>query len=196
MPDTGLPWEIPYVDPTDLVRDYPQASEDLADAIAAGLTLASAGVVVAVKFAIEDTPTSQSTATQGFLTGVSLSHTAADATNLIYCIGQVTGSADANNFVAVAFRVDGTVANAPASPGSRTPIMGQNVHRATNELMSSVTGVGQVVAGDTSSHTYSFDLCNVDTVTRTLFRNRSVDDTNSVSRARGVCTMMLIEVEP
>jgi hypothetical protein len=40
MPDTGAPWNIPYVDPTDLVRDYPQASEDLADAIADGLDAA------------------------------------------------------------------------------------------------------------------------------------------------------------
>jgi hypothetical protein len=40
MPDTGAPWNIPYVDPTDLVRDYPQASEDLADAIALGLSAA------------------------------------------------------------------------------------------------------------------------------------------------------------
>jgi hypothetical protein len=45
MPDTGAPWNIPYVDPTDLVRDYPQASEDLADAVAAGLTAAgNAGI--------------------------------------------------------------------------------------------------------------------------------------------------------
>ena len=40
MPDTGPPWNIPYVDPADIVRDYPQASEDLADAIAAGLSAA------------------------------------------------------------------------------------------------------------------------------------------------------------
>jgi hypothetical protein len=45
MPDTGAPWNIPYVDPTDLVRDYPQASEDLADAIADGLDAAgNAGI--------------------------------------------------------------------------------------------------------------------------------------------------------
>ena len=45
MPDTGAPWNIPYVDPTDLVRDYPQASEDLAEAIADGLDAAgNAGI--------------------------------------------------------------------------------------------------------------------------------------------------------
>ena len=40
MPDTGAPWNIPYVAPSDLVRDYPSDSEDLADAIALGLSAA------------------------------------------------------------------------------------------------------------------------------------------------------------
>ena len=37
MPDTGSPYEIPFLDGTELVRAYPQFSEDLADAIVAGL---------------------------------------------------------------------------------------------------------------------------------------------------------------
>jgi hypothetical protein len=37
MPDTGAPWNLPYPSPTDLVRDAPQAFEDLAVATAAGL---------------------------------------------------------------------------------------------------------------------------------------------------------------
>jgi hypothetical protein len=38
MPDTGAPWNIPYVDDSDLVRDFPAADEAQALAIAAGLT--------------------------------------------------------------------------------------------------------------------------------------------------------------
>jgi hypothetical protein len=41
MPDTGAPWSIPYAEPSDLVRDWPALSEDVADAVAAGLTNAS-----------------------------------------------------------------------------------------------------------------------------------------------------------
>ena len=37
MPDTGAPYEIPFLDGTELVRAYPQFSEDLADQIVAGL---------------------------------------------------------------------------------------------------------------------------------------------------------------
>ena len=45
MPDTGAPWNIPFLDGTELVRAYPQASEDLADAVAAGLSAAgNAGI--------------------------------------------------------------------------------------------------------------------------------------------------------
>jgi hypothetical protein len=37
MPDTGAPWNLPYPSPSDLVRDAPQAFEDLAEAVADGL---------------------------------------------------------------------------------------------------------------------------------------------------------------
>jgi hypothetical protein len=40
MPDTGAPFNIPYVSPTSLVRDYPAADEAQALAIASGLTSA------------------------------------------------------------------------------------------------------------------------------------------------------------
>jgi hypothetical protein len=41
MPDTGAPWNIPYAAPADLVRDWPALSEDVAEAIADGLSAAS-----------------------------------------------------------------------------------------------------------------------------------------------------------
>ena len=37
MPDTGSPYFIPYAEPTDLVRDWPELSEDVALAIVAAL---------------------------------------------------------------------------------------------------------------------------------------------------------------
>ena len=45
MADTGAPWNIPFVEPTDLVRDYPAADEAQALAVAAGLSAAgNAGI--------------------------------------------------------------------------------------------------------------------------------------------------------
>ena len=45
MPDTGAPHFIPFADPTDLVRDWPALSEDVAEQVAVGLDAAgSAGI--------------------------------------------------------------------------------------------------------------------------------------------------------
>jgi hypothetical protein len=41
MPDTGAPWNIPYAAPSDLVRDWPALSEDVAEAVADGLQIAA-----------------------------------------------------------------------------------------------------------------------------------------------------------
>jgi len=41
MPDTGAPWNIPYVAGTDLVADWPTDSQTLAEAIADGLDAAT-----------------------------------------------------------------------------------------------------------------------------------------------------------
>jgi hypothetical protein len=38
MADTGAPWNIPYAEPSNLVRDWPALSEDVAEAVAAGLS--------------------------------------------------------------------------------------------------------------------------------------------------------------
>jgi hypothetical protein len=40
MPDTGAPYFIPFAAPADLVRDWPDLSEDVALAIASGLSAA------------------------------------------------------------------------------------------------------------------------------------------------------------
>ena len=46
MPDTGAPYEIPFLDGTELVRAYPQTSEDLADAIAGNLADVDQRIIV------------------------------------------------------------------------------------------------------------------------------------------------------
>jgi hypothetical protein len=42
MADTGAPWNIVYAEPSDLVRDWPALSEDVADSVVAGLNAAFA----------------------------------------------------------------------------------------------------------------------------------------------------------
>jgi hypothetical protein len=90
MPDTGSPWEIPYAAPADLVRDWPDLSEDVADAVAAGLTAAVSGgigsnVVQAVK---TDTFTTASL-TDVLITGLEATITPTSATSKILVIAQI-----------------------------------------------------------------------------------------------------------
>ena len=61
MPDTGAPWNIPYVAGTDLVADWPTDSQTLAEAIADGLDAAT-GVVQTV-FGTTNTATNTTSAT-------------------------------------------------------------------------------------------------------------------------------------
>jgi hypothetical protein len=43
MADTGAPFEVPYAEPTDLVRDWPGISEDVADKVEEYLLLTETG---------------------------------------------------------------------------------------------------------------------------------------------------------
>ncbi len=87
MPDTGAPWNIPYVDPTDLVRDYPQASEDLADAVAAGLSAAgNAGIGTAVVQTVLPTVFTTTSTTNTDVTGLAVTITPTSATSKVLII--------------------------------------------------------------------------------------------------------------
>jgi hypothetical protein len=132
MPDTGAPWNIPYVDPTDLVRDYPQASEDLAEAIADGLDAAGpAGIASNVVQAIQtDVFTTTSTSFLN-VTGLQVTITPSSATSKILllsltnwssgdgasrnCLVKIAGG-NAGDFVGDA---SGTSERAAAMGGSR-----------------------------------------------------------------------------
>jgi hypothetical protein len=97
MPDTGAPWLIPYLDGTELVRDYPQASEDLADAIAAGLT--AAGVVKQIVQTVKTDTFSVSLATgveSGDVTGLTVTITPTSASSKVLVEGFVSTSVAAN----------------------------------------------------------------------------------------------------
>jgi hypothetical protein len=96
MADTGAPWNIPFAEPTDLVRDWPALSEDVADAVAAGLTAAAdAGISNLVYF--ETTTTTSTTAETDQTTPLEVTITPTSLTSrvLVLCtIGQLSQTAD------------------------------------------------------------------------------------------------------
>jgi hypothetical protein len=117
--DTGSPWNIPYVENTDLVKDYPIDSLALANAVAAGLdAAANAGIgtnVVAGQSTNTVTTTSTSFVT---VTGVTATITPTSATSKVLVIftafgyGEAPGAGGTANFQ---IRRDSTVIFGPYS---------------------------------------------------------------------------------
>ena len=107
MPDTGAPWNIPFLDGTELVRAYPDFSEDLADAVAAGLT--AAGVVKQIVTAIPTAVFSTTSSTFVDVTGytANITPTASDST-IVGLLGFRYSSSDTSNNAARILR-DATV---------------------------------------------------------------------------------------
>ena len=92
MPDTGSPWNIPYVEAADLVRDWPADSLLVANAVAAGLTAANVGIGSNVVQAVKtDTFTTSSTSYVP-VTGLSVSITPSTATSKVLVIVSVFAS--------------------------------------------------------------------------------------------------------
>lgn len=93
MPDTGAPWNIPYVESTDLVSDWPTDSLALANAIDAGLDAADnagigSNVVQTVKTDIFTTTSTSITD----ITGLSVTITPSSATSKILVLVMATAT--------------------------------------------------------------------------------------------------------
>jgi hypothetical protein len=107
MPDTGAPWNIPYIAPTDNPRVYPAADEAQALAVAAGLTNASR--IKQVKQVITTTDFTTTSATLVDLTGVTVTVVPSDAANRVVMFFMAnTTNADNSRDVFFRFRRDTT----------------------------------------------------------------------------------------
>jgi hypothetical protein len=81
MGTTGAPWNIPFADPSDLVRSWPALSEDIAEAVADGLDAAPR--LKQVQQVVTTTDFTTSSGGLVDLTGVSVTIVPGDATNRI-----------------------------------------------------------------------------------------------------------------
>jgi hypothetical protein len=156
MPDTGLPWEIPYAAPADIVRDWPALSEDVADAVAAGLTAANISV-------------SQVTATTNFTT------TSTSLVNVTGATFTITPKAATNRFLMM------FAANYTNSNGSNKCFW--RFRRDSTDLFEEVTGritsgnqefVMSMMFDEEASSTTARDylaMMRVDGATGTLFNS-------------------------
>jgi uncharacterized membrane protein len=95
MPDTGAPWNIPYADPTDLVRDWPALSEDVAEAVRDGLNTAFLfkQIVQTVKTDVFSTTSTSFTG----VTGLTVTITPTSATSKVLVLVGLETSADSSS---------------------------------------------------------------------------------------------------
>jgi len=198
MPDTGAPWNIPYVAGTDLVRDWPTDSQELAEAVADGLD--AAGGLVAVKHALFTGTQTNSTASGAnfAVTDLSITHTLADASNKLIITAYLGFAANSQQDARVGLAVadDGTLIGIGTSVGSRTAVGAANQLSTQSGFSSASSGLTFVYEpGDTSSHTYTVRAINPVAVTRTIYINRNQDDTDAVQNARASSGFVIQEVK-
>jgi hypothetical protein len=195
MADTGAPWNIPYVSPTDNPRVYPAADEAQALAIAAGLTAAGPegigpNVVQTVK---TDTFTTTSTSFVD-ITGLTVSITPSSATSKILVIAQVTyGMSNAQGYGA--FRLAGGNSGdfIGDSDGSRVRAVfggSSNVNLTALTMSSPIVYLDS--PGVSTAVTYRVEVRQ--TGSGSVFVNRSTDDGDEAGRVRGASSITVIEV--
>ena len=201
MPDTGAPWNIPYVESSDLVSDWPSDSLALANAIDSGLD--AAGNLVAVKHALfTGTQTNSTAAGADFaVTDLSITHTLSSASNKLIISAYLGAAANGNNLAQLGIGVadDGTLIAIGDADGNRTSVgaggrvVGSGSGDTVVVTMPSVTFVYE--PGDTASHTYTVRAININDSTGTIYVNRSEDDSNSSGRPRASSGFVIQEVK-
>jgi hypothetical protein len=197
MADTGAPWNIPYAEPSDLVRDWPALSEDVAEAVADGLDAVLAGGIGSNVVQTVKTDTFSTTSTSFTdVTGLTASITPTSTDSKVLVIATVNFYAATASSQRAGWTVTRGTTNlvVPASPGSR-----QQVAHWFNSAGISSDRQGW-------AHTYvTLDSPNTDSSTQyrvraicesggTAYVNRGAPDADANTDHRSVSTLTLIEV--
>ena len=133
MPDTGAPHFIPFADPTDLVRDWPALSEDVAEAVADGLDEAgNAGIGSNVVQTVKTDPFTLTSTTYTDIPDfeVKITPSSADA-KILLVVHIVTGVRD-----------EGTGPNMRLTGGNTSGFIGDALSTAERTSFSAIVGTG------------------------------------------------------
>jgi hypothetical protein len=194
MADTGAPWNIPFAEPSDLVRDWPALSEDVADAVAAGLSN------VPIQQVIQTVKTDTfSTSSTSFVDVTGLDVTITPSTNTAKVLVVVDIGWSVVNSRAIWRLVGGNAGDYVGdAAGSRTPGVGfiyalTGTGGSADRLffyMQRDPGIYLDLPATTSPVTYKVQVVTNGTV----YVNRSQDDGDSVNVARTASSITAIEV--
>jgi hypothetical protein len=196
MPDTGAPWNIPYVENADLVSDWPADSLLVANAVAAGLDLIPAGIGSNVVQTVKtDTFTTSSTSPTN-ITGLTLTITPSTATSKIFLIAQIANGTDTGNQLGF-FRLNGGNADDfvgdAAGSRTRTVFGGLTVFSGNNWFGTYIISYLDSPA-TTSPVNYAVQAWVGTGSAGTARVNFSSDSTDADNRGRGASSLIAIEV--
>lgn len=109
MPDTGAPWNIPYVTSSDLVKDWPADSLALANAIDSGLGLA--GGLIQVQQTVKTDTFSTTSSSFVDVTGLTVSITPSSASHRILLMASFSFQGTSGSSFGAQVRFNGGNAN-------------------------------------------------------------------------------------
>jgi hypothetical protein len=200
MADTGAPWNIPYAEPSDLVRDWPQLSEDVAEAVADGLDLIPVGIGSNVVQTVKDDPFTTTSTSLTVITGLTATITPTSNTSKVLVMCSVPMAAPDGGTNQDGARIQlvrgSTNLLVPASPGSRFQGAMQMSHDGLvrkSQVMEVVTFVFLDSPATDTATTYAV---HIQAQGGTVYVNRSSTDGDNVFHTRGVSTLTVIEVAP
>ena len=160
--------------------------------------IAAAGGLVAVKHVLKTDTQATSVGSVGStsVSGLSVSHSLADASHRLIIIVQLSGYGSQRRPFATAITADGTPIGVGGAEGNRRRVGAGN---GTNDNAGTeIVSMTMVVEHDpqvTTSIDYGVEIYNLDNSTRTLYVNRTPVDSNDAQFARAASSMTLMEVK-
>jgi hypothetical protein len=161
------------------------------DAVASGF-----GGLVEVKTVVKTDTQTSSLAPGGSVavSGLTISHSVADAAHKVILFGMISGSQDSIHAMAAALTAAGSVLSVGDAAGNRTLVQAQNT-AGVNTRASTVTLIAAHTPGSTASVTYGADVYNAGNVTTNVFVNRTTSDADQVNIVRSTSFLLLAEVK-
>jgi hypothetical protein len=194
MADTGAPWNIPYAEPSDLVRDWPALSEDVAEAISDALDTRTFGQIIqTVK-----TDTFITTLNQGASTGIpdlTVSITPTSNTAKVLVLAQVVVSRPEITNSAISLRLlrgSSAIGVGAAASNRRQETTGSWPQDALGAQTMTIIFLDSPATE--SSTTYGVALSHGRAGTDNVAVNRTFTDTDANNIARYASTITAIEV--
>jgi len=200
MPDTGAPWNIPYVAGTDLVSDWPTDSLALANAIDAGLDAATVGIGSNVVQTVKSDTFSTTATSYTTVTGLTATITPTTNTSKILLIAQLYlgSAATSHGFIRIAGgNADDYVGDAAGSNRIRTAHVTWDGNSPVIQLYQYGGNNAAIVYLD-SPATTSATTYQVEILARsgsTIYVNRSGQDSDSDQYGRTASSLTAIEVK-